>query len=128
VTFVLLKEIGELALIAACLYTALGAYVHRKQPAWSALLVKRRFGVLLLLVLAVIAVKVGEDVVTGDSGSADKLVLQFIHTNVPTALNRLFEAATITASGYVLFPLSTAIVVALLSLDDGLRLCDLPLR
>ena len=113
-TFVLIKEIGELALIAACLYFALDAYVHRTQPAWSALLEKRRFGVLLMLVLAVVAIKVSEDVVTGESGPVDKLVLEFIHTNVPTPLHGLFEAATITGSGYVLFPLSTAIVIALL--------------
>jgi undecaprenyl-diphosphatase len=114
VPFILIKEIGELALIAACLYFAVGAYVNRQQPAWSALLEKRRFGVLLLLVVAVTAIKVSEDVVTGESGPVDKLLLQFIHANVPKSLNGLFEAATVTGSGYVLFPLSTAIVVALL--------------
>lgn len=112
--FVVFKEIGELALIAACLYFALGVYLHWKQPAWSALLQKRRFGVLLLLVLAVTALKVSEDVVTGESGPVDKLVLQFIHTNVPMSLTGFFATATITGSGYVLFPLSTVMVVAFL--------------
>ena len=113
-TWVLIKEIAELSLIAACLYLALGAYVHRKQPAWSALLERRRFGVLLLLVLAVIGIKVSEDALTGESGPVDNLVLQFIHANVPPPLHGLFEAATITGSGYVLFPLSGSIVIAFL--------------
>lgn len=111
---VVIKEIGELALITACLYLALGAYVHQKQPTYSALLERRRFGLLLLLVLAVIGIKVTEDVVTGESGPIDNLVLQFIHANVPAPFRGLFEAATITASGYVLFPLSASIVIALL--------------
>lgn len=113
-TFELIKDIVKLALIAACLYFALGAYVHRKQPAWSRFLEKRRFSVLLLLVLAVTAIKVSEDVVSGESGPVDELVLQFIHTNVPAALIGFFEAATLSGSGYVLFPLSVAIVVAFL--------------
>jgi hypothetical protein len=53
----LVKEIGELAFIAAFLYFSFGAYVHSKQPTWTLFLEKRRFGVLLLLVLAVIAIK-----------------------------------------------------------------------
>ena len=113
-TFEVIKDIVKLALIAVCLYFVLGAYVHRKQPAWSALLEKRRFGVLLLLVLAVIAIKVSEDVVRRESGSVDELVLQFIHMNVPVTLIGFFEVATLTGSAYLLFPLSTAIVIALL--------------
>jgi undecaprenyl-diphosphatase len=114
VTFELIIDIVKLALIAACLYFALGAYVHWKQPAWSNFLEKRRFGVLLLLVLAVIAIKVSEDVVSGESGPVDELVLQFVHTNVPASLTGFFEAATLTGSVDVLLPLSIAIVVALL--------------
>ena len=114
VAFELIKDIVKLALIAACLYFALGAYVHRMQSAWSALLEKRRFGVLLLLVLAIIVIKVGEDVVSGESGPIDEWVLQFIHTNVPRALMGFFEAATFSGSAYVLFPLSIVMVLALL--------------
>jgi len=112
--FELTKDIVKLTLIAACLYFALGAYARRKQPAWTALLEKRRFGVLLLLILAVTAIKVSEDAVSGESGPIDALVLQFIHTHVPAALNGFFEAATLSGSIVVLFPLSTVIIVALL--------------
>jgi undecaprenyl-diphosphatase len=108
VTFELIKDIVKLAIIAACLYFALGAYVNRKRPAWSAFLEKRRFGVLLLLVLAVIAIKVSEDVFSGESGPVDELVLQFIHTNVPASLIGFFELATLTGSVAVLLPLRRA--------------------
>ena len=113
-TFELFKDMAKLALIATCLYFALGAYVHRKQPGWSEFFDKRRFGVLLLLTLAVIAIKVIEDVVSGESGPVDEMMLQFIHANVPVALNGFFEVATLTGSATVLFPLSIAMVVALL--------------
>lgn len=112
-TFELLKDIAKLALIAAGLYFALSAYVHRKQPAWSAYLEKRRFVVLLLLVLAIIAIKVGEDVINRESGPVDHLVLQFVHASVPASLSGFFEAATGSGSAKVLFPLTIAIVVAL---------------
>jgi undecaprenyl-diphosphatase len=113
-TFEMIKDIAKIALIAACLYFALGAYIHRTQPAWSTFLEKRRFGLLLSLVLAVVAIEVSEDVVSGESGPLDEQVLLFIHTNVPAAFVGFFEAATLTGSVYFLLPLSTATVIALL--------------
>ncbi len=112
--FEIVKDIVKLALIAACLYLALGAYVRRKPPAWSEFLDKRRLRVLLLLILAVTAIKVMEDVVTGESGPVDELLLRFVHTNVPPALNGFFEAATFTGSDRVMVLLSTVLVAALL--------------
>ena len=118
-TFELIKDLVQLALISAALYFTLGAYVHRMQPAWSAFLKRRRFGVLLLLVLAVVALKVSEDVVNEESGPFDQLVLQFIHTNVPPSLNGFFAAATFTGSAYFLVPLSTVLVGALVFAKRG---------
>ena len=114
VTIELTEDIAKVALIAGCLYFTLGAYVHRMQPAWSAFLDKRRYAVLLLLVLAVIVIKVSEDVVSGESGPVDELMLRLIHTNVPAALTGFFNAATFSGSALVLVPLSTAAVLALL--------------
>ena len=68
--FELIEDTTKLALIVACLYFALGAYVRRKQPAWSEPLEKRRLAVLLVLVLAVSAIKVSEDVL----GNGDRLL------------------------------------------------------
>ena len=110
----LLKDVAKMALIVACLYLTLGAYVHGRQPAWSAFLERRRFGVLLLLVLAVIAIKVSEDVVKRESGPFDRPVMIFIHENTPAALNGFFEAATLTGSARVLVPLLAVVVIALL--------------
>ena len=108
-----IKDIIKLALIAASLYLALGAYVDRKQPAHTGFLQKRRFSVLLLLVLAVTAIKLGEDVVSGESGPVDELVLQFIHVNVPVTFLGYFEAVTRTGSAYILLPLLSVTLAAL---------------
>ncbi len=113
-TLTLINEVGGLAFITACLYFVISMYVHRKRPEWSALLEKRRLGVLALLVLAIIAIKVSEDVATGASSPIDKRVLQFIHDHVPPSLHEVFEVVTITGSGYVLVPLSAAVVLAFL--------------
>ena len=109
-----IKDIVKLALIAACLHLALGYYVRRKLPAWSEFLDKRRLSVLLLLILAVTAIKVMEDVVRRESGPVDETLLRFVHANVPPSLNGFFEAATFTGSDKVLLLLSTALVAALL--------------
>ena len=113
-TLELIKDVAKLALIALCLHLALGAYVRCRQPQWSAFLDKRRLGVLLLLVLAVTAIKVSEDVVNRESGPVDDLVLRFIHAQVPASLTGFFEAVTLTGSAAVLFPLASAVVVALM--------------
>jgi membrane-associated phospholipid phosphatase len=114
VAFELIKDIVKLALIVAFLYLALAVYSGWKQPAWSALVEKRRFAILLALVLAVIGIKVSEDAINLESGPFDLLALQFIHANVPIALTGLFEAATISGSAGVLSPLVIIMVVALL--------------
>lgn len=104
----------KLALITASLYLVIGAYAYRKGPAWSALLERRRFGVLLLLVLAVIAIKVSEDVISGESGPGDELLLRLIHIHVPVAFTGYFEAVTRTGSVYFLLPLSIIVALAFL--------------
>jgi hypothetical protein len=70
VIFELIEDTEKLSLIFAGLYVALGAYVRRKLPAWSQPLAKRRFVVLLMLVFAVSAMKVTEDVLGDESGPA----------------------------------------------------------
>jgi undecaprenyl-diphosphatase len=114
VTFELIRDIVKLALIVAFLYFAFSVYLGWKQPAWSSFAEKRRFAILLTLVLAVVGIKVSEDVVNRESGPFDVVVLQFIHANVPPALTGLFEAATSSGSASVLVPLVIILVVALL--------------
>jgi undecaprenyl-diphosphatase len=114
VIFEFFEDAATLALAVALLHYALGAYVRRWQPAWSAPLAKRRVSVLLALVLAVTAIKVSEDVVRGESGPIDTAILVFIHGHVPVALTGFFEAVTLTGSSRVLLPLTFAATVALL--------------
>jgi undecaprenyl-diphosphatase len=114
VAFELIKDIAKLALIVAFFHFSLSVYLGWKQPAWSAFAEKRRFAILLALVLAVVGIKIGEDAVNRESGFFDGLVLQFIHANVPPALNGIFEVATITGSANVLLPLLLIIGVTLL--------------
>lgn len=112
--FELIKDATKLALIVAGLYFALGAYVRRKQPAWSGPLEKRRLVIVWVLVLAVSAIKVSEDVLGEESGPIDKAILLLIRGLVPITLTGFFEGVTFTGSFKVLFPLTTGATIALL--------------
>ena len=112
--FELIEDTTKITLIVACLYFVLGAYVRRKQPAWSEPLEKRCLVIVLVLILAVLAIKVSEDVLGGESGPIDKVILLFIRGHVPGRLTGFFEAITLTGSFRVLFPLVTGATIALL--------------
>jgi undecaprenyl-diphosphatase len=114
VIFELIEDIAKLSLIVACLYFALGAYVRRRKVAWSEPVAKRRLLILSMIVFAVVAVKVGEDVVAGESGPIDEAILLFIHSHLPGMLTRFFEVVTYTGSAKTLFPLTIAATIALL--------------
>lgn len=101
----LIKDIAKLTLIVAFFHFSLTVYLGWTQPAWAAFAEKRRFAILLALVLAVVGIKIGEDAVTQESGPFDLIALQFIHATVPPALDGIFAAATATGSATVLFPL-----------------------
>ena len=113
-TLELIKDLVKLAVIVAFLYFALSVYLGWKQPAWSAFAEKRRFAILLTLVLAVVGIKVSEDAVNRESGPFDVLVLQFIHAKVPSSLTGIFKVVTISGSASILLSLVTIMVVALL--------------
>ncbi|MDD5365442.1 MAG: phosphatase PAP2 family protein [Gallionellaceae bacterium] len=110
----LIEEIAEMALIVACLYLVLAAYVRHSRPGWSKPLGKRRLISLLLLILAVSAIKLSEDVLGGESGPIDKAILLFIHGHVPARLTGFFEVVTSAGSSWALFPLATGTSIALL--------------
>ena len=75
---------------------------------------KRRLTILSVLVLAVCAINVSEEVIGGESGPIDKAILLFVHGHVPGSLTGFFEAVTFTGSSRVLFPLASAATLALL--------------
>lgn len=109
-----IEEIAELLLVVVSLYLTLSIYIQRYQPAWSKALQDRRFKTLLALILSVTAIKVGEDVLGGESGLIDSNILMFIHTHVANSMNSLFGMVTLTGSSNVLFPLATATTIFLL--------------
>lgn len=114
IIFELIEDITKLTLIVACLYFVLGAYVRLQQPNWSEPLEKRRLTLLLMLVLAVLAIKLSEDVLGGESGPIDKALLLFIHAHIPISLTGFFEAVTWSGSSWFIFPLAAAVTLALL--------------
>lgn len=85
IIFELFEDTVKMVCIVFCLHVVFRAYVRLRQPAWSMALEKRRLAILLALVLAVLAIKVIEDVLGGESGPIDKAILVFIHDHVPTA-------------------------------------------
>ncbi|NDP48281.1 MAG: phosphatase PAP2 family protein [Sulfuriferula multivorans] len=112
--FELVEDIVKMVLIVASLYFILGETVRRMQPTWSEPLGKRRLITLSVLILAVSAIKLIEDVVGGESGPIDRTILLFIHGHVPRTLSGFFEAVTLTGSSWFLFPLATVATIALL--------------
>jgi len=110
----LIEDIVKLVFIVAALYLALSFFVRKKQPAFSESLEKRRLTVLFGLVLVVLAAKISEDVLGGESGPFDRAVLFFIHNHVPAALKTIFQAITFTGSSKFLFPFTALITLLLL--------------
>lgn len=114
VIFELIDEMVELTLIVACIYFVIRAYLRLQQPEWAASIMNHRLIGLMVLVLAVSAIKVSEVVLGGESGPIDKALLLFVHSHVSSTLIGFFKAITITGSSRVLFPLTTAVTIALL--------------
>jgi len=112
--FELIEDIVKLAFIVASLYLALRFFVRKQQPVFSESLEKRRVAVLFGLVLVVLAIKISEDVLGGESGPVDNAILLFIHSNVPEALTPFFAAITFTGSSKFLFPFTALITFMLL--------------
>ena len=112
--FEIIEDIVKLAFIVTSLYLALRYFVRKKQPVFSETLEKRRFAVLLGLILVVLAVKISEDVLGGESGPVDKAVLLFIHSHVPASMTPFFTIITFTGSSKFLIPFTSAIAILLL--------------
>ncbi|MEO8675553.1 MAG: phosphatase PAP2 family protein [Casimicrobiaceae bacterium] len=112
--FEFIEDFAKLALIVTGLYFVLGAYVRRRQPAWSGAVGRRRFAILLAFALFVSAIKVTEDALGGESGPVDEAILDFIHRHAPSSLNGFFGTVTFTGSSWILVPLTVVATTALL--------------
>ena len=114
VIFELIKDLAKLAIIAACLFYVFSAYVRHYQPSWTQPLEKRRMTTLLVLVFAVSAIKLSEDVLSGESGPIDRVILLYIHSHVSGTITGFFEAVSFTGSSRFLFPLVAVVALGLL--------------
>lgn len=112
--FELIEDIVKLVIIITCLYFSITTYVHSQHPSWSKPVEKRRFTILLGLILVVLALKISEDVLYQESGTFDKAILLYIHTYLPSSLNGIFEIITDSGSLKILFPLTIIVTLSLL--------------
>ena len=75
---------------------------------------KIRPALLLVVVLAVAAIKVSADALGGESGPLDETILVFVHGHFPRTPTWLFEAITATGSLSVMLPLTVIATFSLL--------------
>jgi len=112
--FELIEDMVKLGFIVATFYYALSTFVRKKQPELTETVEKKRLVILFGLVLVVLAIKISEDVLGGESGPFDQAVLLFIHSHIPASLTPFFSAATITGSSKFLFPFTAGATILLL--------------
>lgn len=112
----IIGEFAVLVILVACGYAGIKAYVHYRQPNYSALLLKRRLAVLTFLMLLVVGAKVFEDVLANESGVVDRFILLFVHRHVPDYLRVFFGVVTVAGSAIVVVPiaLGTATILAIM--------------
>lgn len=108
-----LKEGAQFALIVGTLYFALSGFARWRRGELSQSIERNRMLILLLLALAVTAIKVGEEVLEGASGPIDETTLRYIHEHVPREMEQFFRAVTFTGSWLFLCPLVALVSVAL---------------
>ncbi len=111
--FNVVVDIAKLSLIVVCAFALLSAYARRRSLHWTEHLAKRRLAVLGMLTLAVIGIKLTEDVVAEESGPVDEAILWFVRDHVPTMLNGFFAAITVSGSAMFLIPLAALVALAL---------------
>ena len=109
----LIEEMAKIGFIIFSLFAVGRACVRRRQPAWSVVLQRRHLALLSVLALGVLALKVTEDVLGGESGPLDRAILVFVHAQVPAELTAVFAAITWSGSAVVLAPLVSLATLAL---------------
>lgn len=98
VIFEIIEDVTKLVVSAAIIQFLFKNYIRLKKPRLAASIERNRLFILLGLGAALVAVKVSEDALTGESGPVDKSILLFLHRHVPTAFTPFFEAVTETGS------------------------------
>jgi undecaprenyl-diphosphatase len=110
----LMVLVVTVAFVVPAFHYAFGAYARHLRPDWSPTLERRRLAILVLLVCAVTAVQIGEDVLDRDSHAIDRQILLSLRDYASPAVIRFMEAFTLTGSSKFLFPLALVATIALL--------------
>ena len=106
-------DLVKLALYVVCGYLAFSRYARYAKKPWLLSIATRRFAVLALLTLLVVAIKVFEDVVAKESGPLDTALLWYVRDNTPAALVKFFALLTLTGAAIFLVPATAVICICL---------------
>ena len=109
----LVKDAFKLTAVAIGLYLAVSALVRRRRPDWVEHVERHRLRFLLAFLAAAVALKVGEDVISGDSTALDTGVMHALHAHAPPWLVVALGWVTYTGSSTFL-AVSTALSCAVL--------------
>jgi undecaprenyl-diphosphatase len=109
-----LTDLGLILLSITLLYLSLLSYARRRKPHWHRSLQERRAVILLMLTLAVVAIRVSKAVLGGHTSELDIALLEFVHQHTSAATVSAFEWVTLTGSSRFLTPLGVILTAALL--------------
>lgn len=115
VTGAFIFDLAKLVLFIVCSFLAFNAYVRYAQKPQLQVLTGRRFTVLTLLTVLVVAVKVFEDVLSKESGPVDTTILWFLKHQVPVNFLGFFGAITWFGAAVFLVPATGIACAALLA-------------
>ena len=109
----IVKDASKLAAVAVALYLALSALVRRRRPDWLEHVERHRLRFLFAFLAAAVALKIGEDVISGDSASIDTGIMHVLHEHVPAPIVAALEWVTYTGSSTFLTVLTVLACAAL---------------
>ena len=105
-------DVAKIAVLAWLSYLAIRRLTH-----FGKRYEDRRLWLLILLGAALMAIKVSEDVIDGETSGVDQAILVWLHSHTSTSLAYAAGIVTLSGSWMTLLPLSVITVVLLLALQ-----------
>ena len=105
-------DVAKIAVLAWLSYLAIRRLTH-----FGKRYEDRRLWLLILLGAALMAIKVCEDVIDGETSGVDQAILVWLHSHTSTSLAYAAGIVTLSGSWMTLLPLSVITVVLLLALQ-----------
>jgi undecaprenyl-diphosphatase len=115
VIFDFVKDFTKLILIGMLVFFLFQRYIRWRRPNLSAVLEKQRVYISMILAALLVAIKVSEDALTGESGPMDKAILMGIHHHMPSSWTPFFAMVTWGGSFDFLVPLLAVSSLAFVS-------------